>query len=239
MEQSPQKRKEALPPSEKYLEKKTLLDNHQDPKEKVELNKKLRDCFMEDGMTANMAATKCGCSYRYAVWYFKRLGMIITEEEEHDWIERNDIVRKRALEGISTRIEDLKPRIKVAREAVDEAREMQKKLLEKTLSKAKKSHLQIFFQELAQDEEQEIFFEIINFLAGYLKEYANLGYLFNQQMLTEKALLVFSAELQQQYDSIEILPPPSEVLEAELEKRIAAKQNLYPVAIPEKQEQKK
>src|SRR5690348_9764168 len=109
--QSPQKKEEAPLPPPKFNEKKTLLgDNPQDPKEKIELHRKLRECFMEDGITPNVAATKCGCSYRYAVWYFKRLGMIITEEEEHDWIERNDIVRKRALEGISQRIEDLKPR---------------------------------------------------------------------------------------------------------------------------------
>lgn len=239
MEQSPQKKADAPSPP-KYNEKKTLLgDNPQDPKEKIELHRKLRDCFNEDGITPNLAATKCGCSYRYAVWYFKRLGMIITEEEEHDWIERNDIVRKRALEGIALKIEDLKPRIQVAREAVDESREMQKQLLPKTIERAKKSHLKEFFDMLAEDEEKEAFFEIISFLGGYLKEYANLGYLFNQELQTEKMLMTYNAELQQQYDSIEILPPPSEVLEAELEKRIAAKQNLYPVAIPEKQESRK
>lgn len=238
--QNLQGNKNSPAPPPKYDDKKLLIgDGPKDPKDKIELHRKLRESFMKDGITPYQASIECGCNYRYAVHYFKRLGSIITEEEEHDWIERNDVVRKRALEGIAVKIRDLDPRISIIREAVDESRKMQKDLIEKTISKAKTTHLQVFFQELAADEEKEAFFEIVRFLSGYIKEYANLGYLFNQQILTEKAFLVFAAELQQQYDSIEILPPPSEVLEAELEKRIAAKQNLYPVAIPEKQEQKK
>jgi len=226
-------------PPAKYNDKKILIgDGPKDPKDKIELHKKLRECFMEDGITPYAASVRCGCNYRYAVHYFKRLGTIISEEEEHDWIERNDIVRKRALEGLALKITEIKPRIELIQKAVDEAREMQGILTVKTIDKAKKGHLQVFFQELAEDEEQEVFFEIINFLAGYLKEYTNLGYLFNQELQTEKILRTFAAELQQQYDSIEILPPPSEVLRAELEKRIAEKQNLYQVAAPVKVEKK-
>ena len=213
-------------------------DGPKDGKEKLELHRKLRECFFEDGITSNQAATKCGCSYRYAAWYFRYLGLLINEAEEHDWLERNDIVRKRALEGISVKIQDLKPRITLIREVVDEARKMQKLLLPNAIDKAKKGHMQIFFQELAEDEEAETFFEIVNFLSNYLKEYANFGHLFNQQIQTEKMMLTYAAELQQQYDAIEIMPPPSAVLELELEKRIADKQKLFKTAMPQLESQK-
>ena len=75
-------------------------------KEKIELDRKLREYFDQDGMTPWRASIDCHCGYEYAVKKFDEFGITLVEAEEETWIERNTKVRNRALEGLSIQIKD-------------------------------------------------------------------------------------------------------------------------------------
>jgi len=191
-----------------------------DAKEKILVDQKLRELFYEDGITPWSASISAKCGYEYAIAKFKEFGDYIVEKETEDWIDRNERVRKRALEGIAKNIAKAKEAFKRLQDQLWGAREIHNKIKLK----------------LAQKLEDEPFGEV---LINNLNIEKNYGYYVATLEEKIKGQHIFLSELVQQYDAIEILPPPSAVLQAELEKRIAEKQKLTPALPLQEQGQKK
>lgn len=198
------------------------------PGDKIEIERKLRELFDEDGITPWLASRIVGCDFRFAVSRFNHYAEQIIEAEEQDWIARNEKVRKRALEGISTKIKIAKEDLKIIEKQLDTNQKFQEAAIHDTVEYLKKSPIGIAMGHLKEED----FFDLVSLLRRELDIHKSYGFLLVQDIQQLRSQRTFAAELQQQYDSIEILPPPSAVLELELEKRIAAKQELMQPAIP-------
>lgn len=199
--------------------------------EKLSIDKQLRDLFDEDGCTPWRASLKVKCSYPYAVQKFKDFAAMIVDAEEQDWIERIERIRARALEGISVKIETAKEDVKLVLTQLSTNKKFQDAAIIDTVAYLKKSPIGIALGKL----DEEAFFDLVAVLRKELDVHKAYGFLINNNLAQLRADRIYAAELQQQYDAIEILPPPSAVLEAELEKRIAERNNIRP-AIPDQKE---
>ncbi len=172
---------------------------------------------------------------------FKKFGDDIAKHQEPDmdWIDKNDRVRQRALEGISLQIKDTKEVLKRMKDNRKHSIQIQEAILPDLTQKIENSE----FGQMLEKCDSKTVFALQRILNHDLNLYKNYGYyvLTIEEKIHTKQ--VFKAELQQQYDHIEIMPPPSEVLNAEIERRIAVKNKLKPaipiVLVQKKKEKKK
>ena len=97
------------------------------------------------------------------------------------------------------------------------------------------NHLDELFLGL-QRQRKEFFVAISKQITDNLDMYRRYGFLvekIDRQIRSER---VFNAELIQQYDGIEITPPLSAVLDAQIEKVIAERNDLFQVRGPQPEE---
>ena len=202
-------------------------------KDKIELDRKLHDYFDQDGMTPWRASIDCHCGYEYAVKKFDEFGLILVEAEEETWIERQDRVRKRALEGLSIQIQDAKDLASSTRKRLEKTRDIQESLIDNMVENVQNTELGSILKDTLGRIDSKVVMAIYKQLTDDLNMYRNYGTLVENIQQKLLSTLTFKAELQMQYDGIEIEPPASAVLEAELEKAIAAKNELFQVTGPQ------
>ena len=202
-------------------------------KVKIEQDIKLRELFDKDGMTPWFATNQVNCGYEYAVRKFKEFGQTLTDAEEENWIERQDKVRKRALEGWSIQIKDAEKIIETVQKRLEKTRDVQESLMDKAVSEVENTELGSVIQDAIGRMDAKIVFAIYTQLSNNLMMYQNFGTLVERIQRQLKEERTFMAEMQQQYDGIEIMPPPSAVLEAEIEKSIALKNELFAPKVPQ------
>lgn len=206
---------------------------------KKEIDDKLRELYLRGGITYTHAAQISNCSNEYASLAFKKFGVEIAENKEpdEDWYDKNDRVRDRALEGLSRQIKKSDENLSIMNQRLKNSKEIQVNILPNACEKIiGETSLREFVDSLKPKE----FFALYGMMGGDLNMWKNYGYLVETINNNIRAETILQMELQQQYDSIEILPPPSEVLDATIEKRIAEKQGLtQPTPEQQIQEQKK
>jgi len=183
---------------------------------KKETDRVLKQLYFQDGITYTHAAEIAKCDIEHASLMFKKFGDDIQthKEDDADWIERNDRVR----ESTITRMEEKRKKIN----------EIQQAILPDLAQKVEDTEVgQVILEGI--DKEKIVWKDVLELqkiLNKDLNLFKNFGYYvttLEERIHTEN---IFNAELQVQYDTIEILPPPSEVLNREIEKRIADKQKL-------------
>lgn len=202
---------------------------------KEDLDKTLKELYYEDGITYSHAAELAGCSPLYSSIAFKKFGNEIAEyrEKDEDWIAKNDRVRDRALEGLSRKIKNSDEEIERYRTRIREQKAIQLAILPNAAEKLENTALARIITKL----DVKKMLEIYNLVGSTLDMYRNYGYYTETIINNLRAEIILHVQLQQQYDTIEILPPAKEVINAEIERRIvAAKNNLLPKAIEEKKE---
>jgi len=204
-----------------------------DSKAKVAQDIKLRQLYSRDGITPWAASNEVNCGYEYAVKKFKEFGQELTEAEDENWIERQDKVRKRALEGLTIQIKYADNQIKGIENRLKKSVDMQGMLLDSLINNVEDSELGDILKETLGRVDAKVAMAIYKQLANDINMWKNYGYLVETTQATLNREIIFKAELQMQYDGIEIMPPPSAVLEAEIEKSIAAKNELFSVKIPQ------
>lgn len=213
------------------MEKKTPKDvvprGRKNKKATVELDKKLRELYDEDGITPWRASIIAKCGYKYAIAKFTEFGTDAMEAEKEDWLDRNERVRQRALEGLSLKIKKQSGVLKRLEDQLSHAKELHDGILQKTGEKLLETNLG---QAVSHLDQKDVMI-LAKILVNDLNLEKNYGYYVTTIEDKIKMEEVFVSELVQQFDAIEILPPPKTILEAELERRIAEKQNLKP-AIP-------
>lgn len=202
-------------------------------KVKIEQDLALRKLFDKDGMTPWFASNKVNCGYEYAVQKFKEFGQLLTDAEDEDWIERQDKVRKRSLEGLTVQIKDSEKIVETVQKRLEKTRDVQESLMDKLVEDVEKSELGSVIQDSIGRIDGKIVFAIYTKLSNDLMMYHNFGTLVERIQRQLQGERTFKAELQMQYDGIEILPPPSAVLDAQIEKAIAKKQELFQVNTPQ------
>jgi len=193
--------------------------------QKMIINNKLKELYFEDGITYTHAAEIACCSRQYASITFKQLGDEIAQYKEKDetWIEKNDRVRDRALEGLSKQLKKSDSRLVQLKNQLTSVTEMQINILPNTAEKIQnETSLGEFIKTLGVKDLMDLY-TMIQTDINMWKNYAYLIQTIGNNLRAETTL---NLEVQQQYDSIEIMPPPSEILNAEIERRIAAKQGL-------------
>lgn len=198
---------------------------------KAEQQQQLKDLFYKNEDTARSAAEKVGCSRQYASNYWHTLAVELQEKNGLTWIEQADDTRSQAIEGFTTKIEEADKRIIETRKVYDEVSQVHFELRPRYLEKLNKSEVG---KKLGVLEPEE-FSQLIMFLKGYLKEYAEIGFLresWNKELRQER---IYKTELQMQYDDLRLTVPPSIVLDTLMEKAIAEKMNMKP-ALPQQEE---
>ena len=195
-----------------------------------DINKNLEKMYFEGGITYTQAGQLADCSRQHASLMFKKFGDEIVQfkEKDEDWITKNDRVRDRALEGLSTNVRECDNSLASLEKRFKKTVEIQNAVLPDTVAKLQQTKLGEAIEHLKTSDVFAIF-KIINTDINLWK---NFGYLIEMISSNFKAERTLKAELQQQYDFIEILPPPSEVLDRVIERRIAQKLKLAP-ALPE------
>ena len=195
-----------------------------------DINKNLEKLYFEGGITYTQAGQLADCSRQHASLMFKKFGDEIVQfkEKDEDWITKNDRVRDRALEGLSTNVRECDNSLTSLEKRFKKTVEIQNAVLPDTVAKLQQTKLGEAIEHLKTSDVFAIF-KIINTDINLWK---NFGYLIEMISSNFKAERTLKAELQQQYDFIEILPPPSEVLDRVIERRIAEKLKLAP-ALPE------
>ena len=195
-----------------------------------DINKNLEKLYFEGGITYTQAGQLADCSRQHASLMFKKFGDEIVQfkEKDEDWITKNDRVRDRALEGLSTNVRECDNSLASLEKRFKKTVEIQNAVLPDTVAKLQQTKLGEAIEHLKTSDVFAIF-KIINTDINLWK---NFGYLIEMISSNFKAERTLKAELQQQYDFIEILPPPSEVLDRVIERRIAQKLKLAP-ALPE------
>lgn len=202
-------------------------------KVKIEQDIKLRKLFDRDGMTPWFASNQVNCGYEYAVKKFKEFGQILSDAEEETWIERNTKVRKRALEGLSIQIKDAEKMVETVQKRLEKTRDVQESLMDTVVEDVEKTELGEIIVDALGRIDSKVALAIFRQLSNNLIMYNNFGVLVERIQRQLQGERTFKAELQMQYDGIEILPPPEAVLDREIEKAIAAKQDLFRVNIPQ------
>jgi len=219
------KKKEVKPKKRSRPQKAKV--GRKDSKAKVEQDIQLRELFNQDGITPWSASIQVKCGYEYAVKKFKEFGQILTDAEDENWIERQDKVRKRALEGITTRIKESKKQIEGIIKRRDKMIDVQESILPKLIDTIQETEMGALVDDIIGRMDHKVCMAIYKQLGDNINMYKNYAYLVEQIQKQLQLERTFEAELQQQYDGLEIMPPPSAVLEAEIEKSIAAKNELF------------
>jgi len=153
--------------------------------------KELDELFFTDGITAYKASRLVGVDYKTAKKYFADWSKQLIAEDAHE-----------TWVDRNTRVRVRA--IEGLANTIYEIRKIRKRFsqrLEKTLSKIES--LEKFSKKSTNNEIEKLEFKLVIYEKIVRK---NIG---------------LEAELQQQFDTIQILPPPNEVLEAEIEKHIA------------------
>jgi Ni,Fe-hydrogenase I large subunit len=194
---------------------------------KAALDKQLLALFNEDGITYSHAAEITKCSRQYASNQFKIFGDKIEANKQiyESWIEKNDRVRDRALEGLSRNVKNCDDNIVGLKEHLKKAQSVQAAIIPKMVDTVNDSEI----GRMLKHVDFKVTLAIYQELSKDLNMYKNYGYYVETISNNLRAETILKAELQQQYDTIEILPPASEVLDREIERRIAEKQHLQPI----------
>jgi len=222
---------------EKAAKKKAVAPKSNTPKKLVKsgpksnarkenIDKTLKDLYYEDGITYSHAAEIAGCSPLYASLAFKQFGNEIAEhrEKDEDWIDKNDRVRDRALEGLSRKINNSDNEIEKYQRRITEQKAIQLTILPNAAEKLTEKGGAL--AGIISDLNVKKMLRIYKLINSSLDMHRNYGYYVETIINNLRAEITLHAQLQQQYDTIEILPPAKEVLNAEIERRIAAKNNL-------------
>lgn len=160
----------------------------------------LKELFLMGGITPTQAGLFVGVDYRTAQTYFREWAEEILDDPEHlTWAEREAHARVRALESITKQI------IKV-----NDTLARFEKILDNLLVKKNKKTGEFELNEKVMNIENLIF-RIVN-----IEKIVRLN-------------RIYHSELQMQYASIEMMPPVAAILEKELEKWIAAKQEQFDI----------
>ena len=192
---------------------------------KKEIDDKLRELYVRGGITYTHAAEIAGCSIEYASLAFKKFGDEIAnhKEPDEDWYAKNDRVRDRALEGMSRQIKKSEENLSLMSKRLKNAKEVQINILPNACEKIyEKTGIQEFVKSLKPKE----YIALLGMLGGDLNLWKNYGYFIETINNNIRAETIFQMEMQQQYDALEIIPPPREILDAMIERRIAEKQGL-------------
>ncbi len=195
-----------------------------------DINAKLKKLYYEGGITYSQAAEMAGCERHYASKQFKIFGDEIFQHQikDEDWISKNDRVRDRALEGLTQNVRKCDDALETLEKRLKKTTEIQHVVLPDTVAKLQQTKLGEAIEHLKTSD----VFAIYKIINTDINLWKNFGYLIEMISSNLKAERTLKAELQQQYDTIEILPPPSEVLDRVIERRIADKLKLTP-ALPE------
>jgi len=191
------------------------------PNIKKEQDKKLREQFLKDGVTPWQAAIIAGCSYPYACAKFRDFGAELVENEDQDWLERNEQARKRALEGLSKDIILTETRITRTTKQLKAAKEVHDSIMGNMIEKAEETEFYNEIQNIIGELDQKKILQIYKMLDSSINMQKNYGYYIVTLESKVQEFETFKAELKAQYDTIEILPSPKAIFEAEMEKRIA------------------
>lgn len=195
-----------------------------------DINKKLEQLYFEGGITYTQAGQLADCSRQHASLMFKKFGDEIAQYQvkDEDWISKNDRVRDRALEGLSNNVTQCDDALETLEKRLKKTTEIQQAVLPDTVAKLQQTKLGEAIEHLKMSD----VFAVYKIINTDINLWKNFGYLVEMISSNLKAERTLKAELQQQYDFIEILPPPSEILDRVIEKRIAEKLKLAP-ALPE------
>lgn len=204
-----------------------------DVKLSIQQDSQLRKLFDRDGITPWAASLEVKCGYEYAVKKFKEFGQTLTDAEDENWIERQDKVRKRALEGIALRLKESNKQIEDITKRRDKMIDVQESILPKLIDTVQETEMGELVEQIIGRMDFKVCMGIYKKLGDNVNMYKNYAYLVEQIQKQLQSERTFEAELQQQYDGLEIMPPPSAVLEAEIEKSIAQKNEMFEVRTPE------
>lgn len=183
--------------------------------------------FNEDGITYGHAAEIAKCSNEYASKKFYEFGDKIEKNKliYESWVDKNDKVRDRSLEGISRNVVQCDSTILEIKKRLEKAQEMQAAIIPKIIDRVENSDVGAVLKNVDFD----VILGIVKAVSSDLNLWKNFGYYAETISNNLRAEIVLKAELQQQFDAIEIMPPASEILDREIERRIAEKQNLQQV----------
>lgn len=195
----------------------------------IDINKKLKELYLQDGITYGHAGEIADCSPEYASLMFKKFGDEIAQHKEpdEDWLSKNDRVRDRALEGLSRKIKSSDDTIDDYNTRIRESKQVHLAILPNAASQLEKTALGGIITRL----DVKKMLEIYNLVGSALNMHKNYGYYVETIINNKREEITFHAQLQQQYDTIEILPPAKEVLNAMIERRIAEKNNIKPLVL--------
>ncbi len=200
--------------------------------EKQAVDKKLRELYYESGITYTRAAIIAGCGPEYSTKKFKEFADEILKhrEDDEDWLEKNDRVRERALEGLAVNVEKCDDRLGALNNQMKSAKQMQVNILPNACEKLEnETGIRAFLKSLDSKE----YLSIYTMMNGDINMWKNYGYYIQTIGNNIRAETTLKLEIQQQYDTIEIMPPPSEILNKMIEQKIAEKQGLtQPVPDP-------
>lgn len=191
------------------------------PNIKKEQNDILREQFLKDGVTPWQAALIAKCSYPYACQKFREFGAELVENEDQDWLERNEQARKRALEGLARDIILTETRITRVNKQLNAEKEVHDSIMGNMIMKAEETEFYNEIQNIIGELDQKKILQIYKMLDSSLNMQKNYGYYIATLESKVQEFETFKAELKAQYDTIEILPSPKAIFEAEMEKRIA------------------
>lgn len=181
-----------------YYQKQTNTGTGQGRRLTEQQKRELEELFYMDGITAWHAHKLTGVSYRAVKKYFLDWGeKLVTDEQYESWIEKQKRVRARALEGLTQQIVNVQTR----------------------LSTLQNQYSQITqdIQEIGQGRNKRI----ITKHRHVSNIDPQLQYGIDDQLRKNTILL---EDLKAQAFAIQMMPPAEAIIEQEMEKAIAAKQ---------------
>jgi archaellum component FlaC len=189
-----------------------------------EIDKKLKELYFKGGITYTQAAIDADCGAEYASLQFKKFAEQITEYEDTDWLENEANERTRALEGISKMIQEREETLERHEKRLKKMLEIHNAILPNLVQKVEDSKVGRVLANMDMDDVLEVY----KIISKDLDMYKNYGYHIDGIESTIRQESIFKAELQMEYSAIKMKPPIKERMIAELEKRIAEKNNLQP-----------
>jgi len=146
-------------------------------KDKLALDKKLHEQFDIDGITPWRASIDCGCSYEYAIKKFDDFAVTLVEAEEENWIERQDKVRKRILEGLSVQVIDAESQITNTKKRFDKTIDIQEQLIDTMIDNAENTELGGILKDVIGRMDLKVVLAISKQITNDLNMWKNCGYL--------------------------------------------------------------
>lgn len=207
--------------------------------EKKDIEAKLRELYLKDGITIQRASIEAGCSAPHASEWFKKFGAELAQhaiDVDENWLEKNDRVRVRALEGIAVQVVECDKKLSAMNMELKTAKEMQVNILPNAMEKLMDTDLGVALEGAISKLDGKTYLAIVQMISNDINMWKNYGYYVQTVRNNIRAEVILQAEFQQQYDTIEILPPPSEILDKMIERHIAEKNGLVqpkPEDIPE------